>query len=125
MVNGPHLNSAFLTSDHSNRYTILPNIHPFLHTFTHRRHVNARQQPARREQLGLGVAQGHLNTELGGAGDRTSNLPVISPPTLPPEPHAAPVICSTTSVCIDVQIKAFLPNSIIDEKGKEGTYVEL
>ena len=27
----------------------------------------------------------HLDTQLGGAGDRTSNLPVTSPPALPPE----------------------------------------
>ena len=34
------------------------------------------------------LAQGHLDTQLGGAGDRTSNLPVNSQPTLPPESHA-------------------------------------
>ena len=31
-----HSYSAFLTSGHSRRLTILPNIHPFMHTFTHR-----------------------------------------------------------------------------------------
>ena len=31
------------------------------------------------------LAQGHLDTELGGAGDRTSNLLVARPPALPPE----------------------------------------
>ena len=36
------------------------------------------------------LAQGHLNTHLGGAGDQTSNLPVTSRPALPSEPHAAP-----------------------------------
>ena len=35
------------------------------------------------------LAQGHPDTLLGGAGDRTSNLLVTSPPALPPEPHAA------------------------------------
>ena len=35
-----------------------------------------------------GLAQGHLHTPLGGAEDRTSSLPVTSPPALPPEPHA-------------------------------------
>ena len=30
-------------------------------------------------------AQGHLDTPLGGAGDRTSNITVTSQPTLPPE----------------------------------------
>ena len=32
-----------------------------------------------------GLAQGHHNTQLGGAGDRTSNLAVTGQPTLPPE----------------------------------------
>ena len=32
-------------------------------------------------------AQGHLDTQLGGSGDRTSNLPVPVQPALPPEPH--------------------------------------
>ena len=31
------------------------------------------------------LAQGHLHTQLGGAGDRTSNLPVTSQPALTPE----------------------------------------
>ena len=31
------------------------------------------------------LAQGRLDTQLGGAGDRTSNLPVTSQPALPPE----------------------------------------
>ena len=36
--------------------------------------VNHARQPARQEQLGLSdLAQGHINTQLGGAGDRTSN----------------------------------------------------
>ena len=35
------------------------------------------------------LAQGHLAARLGGAGDRTSDLPVTSRPALPPEPHAA------------------------------------
>ena len=38
-------------------------------------------QQAHQEQLGLG-AQGHLENQLGGAGDRTINLPVTSQPTL-------------------------------------------
>ena len=36
------------------------------------------------------LAQGHLYTQLGGAEDRTSKLPVTSHPALPPEPHAKP-----------------------------------
>ena len=35
------------------------------------------------------LSQGHLHTRLGGAGDRTCNLPVTSKPAPPPEPHAA------------------------------------
>ena len=45
--------------------------------------------------MGLGLrvrclAQGHLDTQLGGAWDRTSDLSVTTQPALPPEPHAAP-----------------------------------
>jgi len=54
MINGLHLYSAFLRSALQ-----LPHIHPFIH----RRWC----QPTRQEQLGLGFAQGHLDTELGGA----------------------------------------------------------
>ena len=44
-----------------------------------------------RSGQGEGVSlRGHLDTRLGGAGDRTSNLQVTSRPALPPEPHAAP-----------------------------------
>ena len=32
------------------------------------------------------LAQGHLDTQLGGVGDQTSKLPVASNPTLPPQP---------------------------------------
>ena len=35
------------------------------------------------------LAQGHLDTQLGGARVRTSNLAVPSQPALPPELHAA------------------------------------
>ena len=35
------------------------------------------------------LAQGHLDTPLGGAGDRTSELQVTIRPALPPVPHAA------------------------------------
>ena len=34
MVNRQHLYCAFLTSGHSKRFIILPNIHPFIHTPT-------------------------------------------------------------------------------------------
>ena len=77
---GLHLYSAILTSGHSKRCTILPHIHPFMHTFTHRR----RCQPCKATASSSGavrvrcLAQGHLDNQLGGAGDRTSNLPVTS-----------------------------------------------
>ena len=41
VVSGFHLYSAVLTSGHSKRFTISPNIHPFMHTFTH---LTARQE---------------------------------------------------------------------------------
>jgi hypothetical protein len=91
MVNGLQLYHAFLTSGRSKRFTILPNIHPFTHTFTHRR----RSLPRRATASSSGavrvrrLAQGHLDTQLGGAGDRTSNLPVTGQPAVPPEPHVA------------------------------------
>ena len=40
------------------------------------------------------LAQGHLDAQLEGAGDRTSNLPVTSQPALAPEPYA---VTTTTS----------------------------
>ena len=45
-----------------------------------------------REQSGFRcLVLGHLDIlTLGGAGDRTGNLPVTSRPALPPQPHAAP-----------------------------------
>ena len=70
MVNGMHSWSAFLTSG----------IHANIHTNGGVSH--ARGQPALHEQLGVrGLAQGHLDTPLGGARDRTSNLPVTMQPT--------------------------------------------
>ena len=92
MVNGLHLYSAFLTSGHSKRFTVSPHIHLLLHIYTNRR----RSQPHKATASSLGaarvrhLAQAHLNTQLGGAGDQTSNLPVTSQPALPPETNAAP-----------------------------------
>ena len=61
----------------------------FEHTFTHQRPhtTTASSSGAVRVRR---LTQGHRNTQLGGAGDRTSNLPVTSQPALPPETHAAP-----------------------------------
>jgi len=60
----------------SKAFTFLPHIHPFIHTFTHRR----RCQPCKATASWSGavkvrwcLAQGHLHTW-----DRTSNLPVAS-----------------------------------------------
>ena len=52
-------------------------IHPQSHTGGGANH--ARRQPARQEQRRC-LAQGHLSTQLGGDGDRTSDLAVTSHP---------------------------------------------
>ena len=84
---------AFLTSGHSQCFTILPNIQPFMHTFTHRR----RCQPCKATASSLRavrvrcVAQGPVDTR---AGDRTIKLPVTRRPALPPERHAVVLTCS-------------------------------
>ena len=83
-----HIYSAlFPTSDHSKSFTTLPHIH----SFTHRR--RCRPQKAAISSYGVGrvrfLPQEDLDTQLGGAGDRTSNLPVTSQPALPPEPRAS------------------------------------
>ena len=89
MVNGLHLYSAFLTSGHSKHFAMLPNIHPFIHTFTHRR----RSRPCKATASSPGavrvrrLAQGHLAHSVR---DWTSSLSVSSQPAPPPEPHAAP-----------------------------------
>ena len=85
-----HLYSIFLTSGHSKRLKIVPNICPFMRTFTHRR----RCHPCKATAGSSGavrvscLAQRHLNNRVRGAGDRTSNLEVTNQPA--PEPHAAP-----------------------------------
>jgi hypothetical protein len=69
--------SAFLTSKSALQYSLT-----FMQTFTCS-HTDGgeRRQPARREHSGGGtLAQGHLDTQ-------TSNLPVTSPPALPPEQY--------------------------------------
>ena len=77
MVNGPHSYSALLTSGHSKHFTISPNIHPFMHTFTHR---NRGSQPHRARASSSGtvrvrcLAQGHLDSP--GMKPATFQLPV-------------------------------------------------
>ena len=58
------------------------NLQPSMHTFTHRRWSQPHMATASSSGA-VGVrrlAQGHLDAPLGGAGDRTSNLPVTSRP---------------------------------------------
>ena len=52
MVNGLHLCSPFLASDHSESFTIVPHTDPFMHTFTHRR----RWQPCKVTASSSGAA---------------------------------------------------------------------
>ena len=79
-VNGLRLYSTFLTNGHSKCFKIFPIIHPFMHTFIHQR----RSQPCKVTDSkpgavrGRRLAQGHLDTQRGGAGDWTSNLQVTS-----------------------------------------------
>ena len=73
MVDGLHSYGALLTSDHSKRFTILTNIHPFMHTFTRRRwrqrcQATASSSGAVRARR---LAQGHLDTLA--RGSRGSN----------------------------------------------------
>ena len=67
-------------------------------TFTHSYTAVSATHGCREESRVGCLAQGHLETQLGGAGDRTNNLLVASHPALPPEPHAALVITSCTSL---------------------------
>ena len=72
---------------HSADAFIQSNLQPFTHTFTHRR----QSQPRRVTDSVSGavrmwcLAQGHLDTQLGGARDQTSNLLVRGQPALPAE----------------------------------------
>jgi hypothetical protein len=63
-----HLADAFIQSD----------LHRLIHTLTHQR--QSQQCKATASSSGAGrikcLAQAHINTQLGGAGDRTSNLSV-------------------------------------------------
>ena len=63
----------------------------FTHSYTRQRPVSL-ARPA-------GLAQGHLYTELGGAGGRTCNLLVVSHPALP---------CSTLFVGSENVLELFL-----------------
>ena len=74
---------------------MLPDIHTFIHTYTlthtdgggvnHARRQASSSRAVRVRRL----APGHLDTPLGGAGDRTSNIAVTSQPAVPP---AAPEV---------------------------------
>ena len=85
MVNAVNLRSTFLTSVTQSALMFeLPNIHPFMHTFTHRWRCQARRVTASSSGAVRGscLAQGHVNTQLGGAGDQTRNPLVTSQPAL-------------------------------------------
>ena len=69
-VNGLHLYSSFLTSGHSKCFTILTIIHPCMHTPTAESTMPGDSQLIRINRL----AQGQLDTQLGGAGDLNSDL---------------------------------------------------
>lgn len=62
------------TCDHSQLFTIIAS-----HSDTDAEHCHAGPQPACHEKL-LVFAQGRLDTAIGGAGDRTRNLPVARQP---------------------------------------------
>ena len=66
---------------------LLPDILPFMHIFTQQvRCQTCKVTASSLEEVSVRrLAQGHLNTQLGGAGDRTSNLPVTSQPSLTPK----------------------------------------
>ena len=80
-VIGPQIARSATASGHSKPFTILSNIHPHISTPTavSTTHGNNSSGAVRVRRL----AQGHLNTPLGEAGDRTSNLRVTSQPALP------------------------------------------
>ena len=73
-----------------------------MHTFAHRR----RSQPRKATISTSGavrarrLAQGHLDTQSGGAGDRKRNHPVTGQTALPPEPHASSVNMSITNYVV-------------------------
>ena len=88
MVNGLHLYSAFLTSGHLKPFSIFPNIHAQIHTPTAESATHATVSSSGAVRVRR-LAQGHLDTQLGGAGIRTSDLLVTSKPALPPEQRTA------------------------------------
>lgn len=67
--------ALFWSTDYSEHFTTLANIHPYSNTDG--RGFHARCQLAPQEQLGVQyLAQGHFDSLSGGAGDQTSNLPI-------------------------------------------------
>ena len=86
--------TTFLTSGQSALQYCLTFTHSCTHSHTDGGVNNARWQAACLDQLGLGVLLRDTSTRLGGAGDRTSNLPVTTKHAIPPEPHVAPILSS-------------------------------
>ena len=110
MVKGLHFYRCFLTSGHSKRFSISPNIHPCAHIHTPKA-VSALQGDS--QFVGVRrLAQGRTDTPLGGAGDRSSKLLVTSQPPLPPEPNAARFTVPTPPLLHDRPCASFLPDTL-------------
>ena len=83
-ISGPHLCWNFQTSGHSKCFAIIAS------------HSQSRVHSSADGCVGLGcLAQGYLDTLLGGAGDQASNLVVASPTA--PAPERLPTRCLCTS----------------------------
>ena len=54
------------------------------------------------------LAQRHLDTLLGGAGDQTSNLPVTSRPVLPPEPPRGKKVEDRKYITKDIPVYIYI-----------------
>ena len=87
-VQKQHLYSVFLTNGQSKHFTILPNILPFMHTFTHRRRCQPRGATASRSgsvrvRASRSGTPRHSSEEEPGIEPATFRLPAD------PEQHAA------------------------------------
>ena len=96
--------SSFIQRFYPQRFTVLTDIHPFMHTFTNRRWSQPRRATASSSGAIVRVrrlAQGHQDTrQLGGAGNRTSNLTVTSQPALKPSDTYTYLVLRLSSIPI-------------------------
>ena len=87
-------------------YLYIPNQRPFkalyndclklTHLNNRRRSQSCEATASSSGEVGvMCFAQGHLNVQLGGAGDQTSSLQVARQPSLPPEPQTPLLWCGT------------------------------